>query len=77
VRERQPAGLARLAALGIVPVAIYLACFAVHFALLDHIGDPQPALSPAFQATLAGSPLAADPAQPKAGFIARVASSTG
>lgn len=39
-----------------IPIAIYVAAFAVHFRLLSHTGVDQTAMSGQFQATLIGSP---------------------
>jgi len=68
-RHREAVALARLATLFVLPAALYVGSFALHFALLDRAGDGSTMMSPAFQATLTGSPLAADPKQAKAGFV--------
>jgi dolichyl-phosphate-mannose-protein mannosyltransferase len=73
LRERRPAGLARLALVALLPAAVYVGSFAVHFALLDRVGREAPTgLSPAFLATLQGTPQAADPNQRRAGFVERL-----
>ncbi len=72
-RERRPAGLARLALLGLLPAAVYVGSFALHFALLDRVGREAPTgLSPAFMATLKGTAESADPNQRRAGFVERL-----
>jgi dolichyl-phosphate-mannose--protein O-mannosyl transferase len=65
-------GITRLAVVIALVVAVYLASFAVHFALTSRTGPDAAFLSPAYQATLLGHPLAADPAQPRLGFAGKL-----
>ncbi len=56
LRDARRKILGELAALTIIPIAVYVSVFAIHFALLPKSGDGDAFMSPAFQATLIGSP---------------------
>ncbi len=48
--------LGELAILAILPLAVYMGAFWVHFQLLPHSGDGDAFMTPQFQATLVGNP---------------------
>ncbi|KAJ2324948.1 Protein O-mannosyltransferase 2, partial [Coemansia sp. RSA 2681] len=52
---------ARVAALIVLPLAIYLACFKAHFMILSHSGPGDATMPPAFQVRLHGSRLSHQP----------------
>ena len=59
IRERHltPARLGEAVALVLIPIAVYVAAFAVHFGVLDHTGPGAFTMSPSFQSTLVGHAL--------------------
>ncbi|KAJ2886566.1 Protein O-mannosyltransferase 2, partial [Coemansia aciculifera] len=52
---------ARVVALIVIPLAIYVACFKVHFTILNHSGSGDATMPPSFQARLHGSKLSHQP----------------
>ncbi|ORX71976.1 glycosyltransferase family 39 protein [Linderina pennispora] len=53
--------IARVVGLIAVPLVIYLACFKIHFTVLNKTGPGDATMPPAFQARLRGSPLSSQP----------------
>ncbi|KAI9476908.1 Protein O-mannosyltransferase 2 [Coemansia sp. RSA 990] len=53
--------VARAVCLIAVPLVIYAACFKIHFMVLNRSGPGDSRMSPAFQASLKGSPLGSQP----------------
>eukprot|EP00051_Salpingoeca_urceolata_P019710 m.290773 g.290773 ORF g.290773 m.290773 type:complete len:779 (+) comp19471_c0_seq4:679-3015(+) len=56
---------ARVAALILLPIAVYVALFGAHLAMVPNTGPGDPFVSTAFQATLEGSPFATRVRMPK------------
>lgn len=55
-RPLSPRALSEVGVLVAIPIAVYVATFAIHFALLTHIGVGQSAMPPVFHRTLIGDP---------------------
>ena len=72
LRARSVAGIGRIALMIALSATVYVASFAVHYALLTRGGPDAAHMSAAYQANLAGTAAAADPAQPRASFGARL-----
>lgn len=72
LRTRDLAGIGRMALMIVASAAVYVATFVIHDALLTRAGPDAAHMSAAYQANLSGTAAAADPAQPRAGFVARM-----
>lgn len=70
VRLKSFALFFRLIPLAIIPVIVYYLVFATHFSLASRTGPDDWVMSPKFQATLAGNPLATKDAE-QMGFFAK------
>jgi len=64
-------GLARIGVVGLLAVAVYVACFAAHFALASRSGPDDAVMSREFQATLVGNPNASDPTLQRPSWLSR------
>ena len=73
LRAPKAAGFVRMAAIVLLGLTVYVACFAAHFALASRTGRDDGVMSQEFQSTLAGNPNAADRSLKRPGFLARFA----
>jgi dolichyl-phosphate-mannose-protein mannosyltransferase len=64
-------GIARMALVAMLTASVYVASFALHFALAYKTGPDDAAMSPQFQATLQGNPLASNAALERPGFAGK------
>lgn len=71
LRTKQLRTLARIATVVVITVVVYVGCFSAHFALLWRTAPDSGAMSPQFQATLAGNPHAADATLQRPGFVGK------
>jgi dolichyl-phosphate-mannose--protein O-mannosyl transferase len=63
--------LARALIICTLPGVVYVSAFAAEFAVADRSGRDDKLMSPAFQATLAGNPYAAQPGQRRLGLMGK------
>jgi len=73
LRAPNARGLARIGLVGLLAVAVYVACFVAHFSLAARSGPDDAVMSREFQATLIGNPNANDPALHRPGWLSRFA----